>query len=985
MPDFIQRSMAGGEVAPAVYGRADQVKFQTGLRTCRNFFVQRHGGAANRCGSEFLIEVSDSAVVHRLLGFQFNAGQTYALLFGHLNMRVVKTGVQVTVSGLTAWSNATTYAIADLVVSGGTNYYCILGHLNQVPPNATYWYAMPAGGIYQIPTPYTEADLQGLYADQSADVVSIDSLNFAPRELRRYADTKWILALSAFAPSQAPPTALLAAKGAAGAKTFRYKVTAVASESFEESVSGLSTAYAITGITQANPCVVTLAAHNFAIGDEAEVAAIVGMTELNGTRAFVTATTATTVTFGEVNSTAYTAYSSGGTLTQVAATTTTAGWATVNAAITNTSQQNPCLVTCGAPHTFATGQSVTITAVGGMVALNGNTYVITVISATKFTLDGIDATAFGAYTAGGNAARTAVAPALAADPTAALPHVVSWTKSTGAIEYNVYKESDGVFGFIGTAVGSSFRDVNITPDLTVTPPSSRNPFTSADHYPSVVGYFQQRRMHADTRAQTETIWGSRSGRFTNYTTSAPLQDDDAVTYTVAGKRVNAIRHIVDIGAMIVLTAGGEWVAQGDGTGVITPSSPGLKQVGYNGASVVPPVIVGNNLIYVQARGNLVRDLRTVISNDGTNGYTGDDLTVFATHLFTRKTILHWAFAQIPHSTIWAVRSDGVLLGLTYLKAHEIAGWHRHDTDGLYEDVLALPEGDEDLVYVLVKRTVGGVTRRFLERFPSRVVEAVEVDCRFSDAYVTYDGRNTTATTIQVAAESAGVWTYPCYLTLTASASVFVPADVGQVSVQVNVGGVRLTIELVGYTSGTVVRGVANRDVEAAFQGVTTTSWTRAIDRITVAHLEGKSLSVLGDGCVVSNGLAAPEITVSGGVAVLPRAYGVIHAGLPYQCDLETLDLDIVTGETIGPKMKQLTQLTVHVESSRGLWAGPSEDTLYERRPINILSGGAQPLETDKWEIGLSSQWSNRGRIFLRQKDPLPLTILAIMPHGDAGG
>lgn len=979
--DFVQRSMAGGEVAPAVYGRADQVKYQTGLRTCRNFSVRRHGGAENRTGSVLVAEVGDSAVLHRLFRFVFNAEQTYVLLFGDETMRVTKLGVQLTVSGVTAWSNATAYTIGDLALSGGVNYYCILAHTNQIPPRATYWYAMPAGNIYEIPTPYGEADLQGLYVDQSGDVVSLDSLDYAPRELRRYADTRWIFTLSAFAPSQAKPTALVATRGAGGAKSFRYKVTAVAAESSEESVPGLSTSHVITAITQANPCVMTVTAHSFDVGDEAEFQSIVGMTQLNDTRAFITARTTTQITLGDINSTAYTAYSSGGTATRTSASTTSLGSSVAN--ITGATLTNPCIITTGA-HGFSTGEVVTLAAIGGTIELNGQSPTITVISTTKFSCNGVDATGYTLYTAGGTATRATSTKS--ADPTAAAPHVITWTKVAGAAEYNIYKELEGVYGYIGTSRTGTFSDTNIIPDLLLTPAESRNPFNVENSYPSVVGYYEQRRWHANTRARTETAWASRSGRYTNYTVSSPLQDADALTFTLAGRRVNEIRHIVDIGALIILTAGGEWVASGDGSGVLTPSSPGLKQVGYNGAADIPPIIVGNNLLYVQARGNLVRDLRTVISNDGTSGYTGDDMTVFAPHLFASQTIAHWDFAQIPHSTVWAVRSDGALLGLTYLKAHEIAGWHRHDTDGVYEDCVVVPEGDEDVLYVLVKRSIDGADVRFLERFPTRLVTDIEVDARFVDCGVTYDGRNATATTLTITAEAAGLWTYPCYLLLDASAAVFTVADAGGASaMQFVVGEERLTVTVVAYISPTQVRGVPNLDVPAAFQGLVTATWTRAIKAISVVHLEGKTLAVLGDGCVVSNGFDAPAIVVSGGVATLPRPYGVVHLGLPYESDLETLDLDVQSADPMGPKLKQLTHLTVHVESSRGLWAGPSVDQLYERRPTSVTANEAQPVETEKWEVGITSQWSNRGRIFLRQRDPLPLTIVGIMPHGDIGG
>ena len=93
MPSFIQRSFAGGEISPAVYGRADQSKYATGLRTCKNFIVQRFGGLQNRAGLEFVAEVKDSSAPVRLIPFIFNDSQTYVLELGNLYLRVYKDGV----------------------------------------------------------------------------------------------------------------------------------------------------------------------------------------------------------------------------------------------------------------------------------------------------------------------------------------------------------------------------------------------------------------------------------------------------------------------------------------------------------------------------------------------------------------------------------------------------------------------------------------------------------------------------------------------------------------------------------------------------------------------------------------------------------------------------------------------------------------------------------------------------------------------------
>src|SRR5207237_1298023 len=125
-----------------------------------------------------------------------------------------------------AWSGATAYVVGDLVVSGGVNYYCILAHTNHVPPNATYWYAL-TGVIYEIPSPYTTADLPDLRIAQSADVVTIVHPSYAPQELKRLAATKWTISPVVFGPSIAGPLSVGATGGTAMTPYNDYTVTAV--------------------------------------------------------------------------------------------------------------------------------------------------------------------------------------------------------------------------------------------------------------------------------------------------------------------------------------------------------------------------------------------------------------------------------------------------------------------------------------------------------------------------------------------------------------------------------------------------------------------------------------------------------------------------------------------------------------------------------------------------------------------------------------
>lgn len=884
MPSLIQRSFAGGELAPAVYGRADQVKYLTGLKTCRNFIVQRAGGVTNRPGTRFVAEVKDSATAVRLLKFVFNSEQTYVLEFGDQYMRVFRNGAAVEVSGVTAWSNATAYVVGDLAVSAGVNYYCIAAHTNQAPPNATYWYPL-SGSIYEIPTPYLAADLPAIQYVQSADVITLVHASYAPRELARTGHTAWTLSPVAFEATIDPPANCAGTRGSSGGHTYRYRITAIETDTFQESSPGYEAAKTITGATQANPVVITIAGHGYAKGDEILIDGVAGMTELNG-RAFKVGTVTTdTFVLKDEDGSGHTAYSSGGT---------------------------------------ARRTHITITAAGPL--------------------------------------------------SSSLPNTLAWDDVAGAAEYNVYKEQNGVYGFAGTTVNNAFEDEGITPDASFTPPIPRNPFES-DNHPSTVGYYQQRAVYASSTADPEKVWMSRTGNFANFSTRSPIQDDDAVTFTIAGRQVNQVRHLIDMGNLVILTAGSEWTAQGNSDGVVQPAAVNLRQQGTRGSAVLEPLIIGNSLLYLQARESIVRDLRYSFEADG---YQGNDLTIFSSHLFDGYSVVDWDYQQITDSVVWVVRSDGTLLALTYLPEHQVWGWSRHDTPGIVEQACCVPEGEEDAVYLVVQRTIDGSAVRYVERMASRQVADV-VDAFFVDAGLSYDGRN--GDTNHTMTLSGGTtWAFTESLTLTSSASFFTAGDVGN-AIQLTGVTPPLVCTITGYTSATVVTVQPSRDVPASLQATATSAWARAVDELTgLDHLEGETVSILADGNV------APQAEVSSGAVTLATPAAVIHAGLPITADFETLSMEIVNGQTIADRRKLITKVGLLVESSRGIMAGPDADHLFEyAQRAGEGYGVPTGLATGNVEIPVESTWNDNGRIFVRQSDPLPLTILAAIPHGQIGG
>lgn len=822
MSDFALRSFAGGEISPECYSRTDQTKYATGLRTCRNFVVQRHGGVQYRPGTTYVATVKDSTTAVRLIEFIFNDSQTYVLEFGDQYVRFYQNGGAVVVGTPDAWLTATTYNEGEVVSNGGDNYVATATYVSDAATEpgvggswATKWNLL-SGDIYEIPSPYAAADLALVQYVQSGDVLTIVHPSYAPYDLKRLGNTYWQLDARTFATSVATLGALGLAGGTAGVATY-YAVTQVDTETQEES----------------------------------------------------------------------------------------------------------------------------------LLSFGGSNIV----------------------------------------PSATVPITVTWSGGTTGLYY-VYRSTDAAtWGFIGAALAETFDDYNNVLDYTQTPPiSNRDPFSSTDNYPAAVAYYQQRILFAGTNNRPSSIWASKTGLPYNFNTSLPLADDDPITVTLYGQKSSAVRHLIDLGRLVAFTSAGETVIEGDDAGILRLTAVNPRQFTAHGSTALcAPIMVDTSALYVQARGSIVRDLQP----DAIEGYKGNDLTIFSSHLFEGHTIVSWAYQKIPNSVIWAVRDDGVLLALTYLKAQAVWGWHRHDTDGFVLGVCAVPEGTEDRLYILVERTIDGNSVQYIEEMEP-VYTAALVDMAFVDCALHYDGRNSTATTMTL---SGGTdWDESETLTLTASASFFISGDVGNQIVFTADDGGPCRCTITAYTSGTVVTVRPTRTVPAELRSAATAVWARAVDAIAgLDHLEGKDLSILGDGFVVANPNDAALVTVSvaSGSAALDRCYSVLHAGLPYLGDLETLDIDSPQSMTLKGRSVIVGSVLVSLKESQGFYAGmalPDDltplDTLLEYKIRDVDAGYDDPpaLATETVQLRIESNWDSNGRVAIRQINPLPLAITMIAPQ-----
>lgn len=607
MPQTIQRSFTGGEIAPSLRARADTVKYSTGLALCQNFIVRSQGGVYSRQGTRYIGSVGQPTKRARLIPFSFSTTQTYILVFEDLKMRVIKDG----------------------------------------------GYVLSGPSPYEISTPYTEAQLSRLSFTQDADVMTIVHPSHDPRTLSRTAHDNWTLAVIDFAPSIAAPA-------------WATTVTKT-----------------ITNITQANPAVVTTsAAHTLSTDDLISITGVVGMTEVNNLTFEIVVLSSTTFLLKNIDSTGYTAYVSGGTVTR---------------------------------------DGLLAVGTGAGADNKTYTYVVTAVSAS-----GVESVASSSKSLTTKSLTTTAGIRL------------SWQAVSGASYYRVYKDpsnNTGIYGWIGDSNTLFFDDFNLAPVTSDSPPRANTPFSGSNNKPSCVGYYQQRQIFANTINKPQTVFASQVGVYNSLRSSIPAKDDDAIEFTIKARQVNEIRHIISLDAMVLLTSGGEWKVTEGQDEVLTPSTLGVKIQSYNGSSWVQPSIIGDTVIYVQEKGSRIRDIKYEFTD---NKYSGNDLSIFAEHLFDGYTLEESSFAQEPYSINWFIRDDGVLLGLTYQREHQVWAWHQHVTDGEFESVATISEDGRDATYVVVKRTVNSSTVRYIERFEKRIVSAPE-DVFCVDSGLTYSG------------------------------------------------------------------------------------------------------------------------------------------------------------------------------------------------------------------------------------------------------
>ncbi len=278
-------------------------------------------------------------------------------------------------------------------------------------------------------------------------------------------------------------------------------------------------------------------------------------------------------------------------------------------------------------------------------------------------------------------------------------------------------------------------------DIAFTDPPAE--WTDSD-YPGVVGFFEQRLVWARSPSHPQRLWFSKSGNYENHGVSSPVVDDDALSYTIASGQVNAIAWMSPGKQLVLGTVGAEFVAGGAGPDqAISPNSVRIVPETTFGSAMQLPLRIGNAVLFMQAAR---RKLREMVYSFEVDSHVSPDLTLLAEHISVGG-IVQLAYQQEPDSIVWAVRSDGTLLGCTYQRDQDVVAWHRHilgGSDGsgpaAVESTAVIPGDGRDELWLVVRRTIDGNTRRYVEVMqPGLSAEDEQADAFYVDSGLSYNG------------------------------------------------------------------------------------------------------------------------------------------------------------------------------------------------------------------------------------------------------
>ncbi len=770
MPQIIQPSFNSGEWAPHLYGRVDIAKFKQGAKLLRNFFVDYRGGASTRVGTKYLLRGYKDTHPIRMIPFQSSFILGFALEFGEFYTRFYQNGAPVLETGLNitgaSQANPCILTVANTYNTGDVDWIYVSGingmtelngryfivharDANHVtlydlfgnPVDATGYSAYVSAGtsqrIYTINSPYAAADLALLKFTQNGNVLIINHPDYSARTLTATTATSWAFAVIHFGSLATAPTGLVVSAAiGAGNTYYAYVVTSVDVNGEESNVSARGTLgpvadlrtspgtifvswVPVTGaqsynvyktvVSYANP-VPTGVAYGF-IGN------VVG-TIINDSNI--------AEDYSQPPPTAQNPFGSGSFVSAVTITTPGSYTPAVSPTVAF-SISGGGVTALGTPQ-FG-GLSVVVAAGGAGYVVSD---VIVLANSISLQVTGVLA---GAVTTATVIVPGSINTTIPANPQAQVSSSGAGTGATFTVTWKI----------VGVSITNPGTGYTSPPTVTFSSGAAAGTAVlgpTGVGNPSVPAFFQQRLVLAAPESNPQTLYFSRPGAYFNYDTSTPSQDDDAITAPLVSGALNNIKAMIaQPGGLVVLSDGSSFLINGGSLGAaITPGSITSNAQSFVGANDVPPIVANFDVLFVKSKGSGVQDS---IYNFYTNVFSGSDISVISSHLFYGYELLEWCWAEEPFKTVWAVRNDGDLLCLTFIKEQEFIAWTHSDTDGLFKSVCTIVEtattGFQNYVYTCVERTIGVTTVKYIEMFPERIFTDGVADAWTVDSGLRYSG------------------------------------------------------------------------------------------------------------------------------------------------------------------------------------------------------------------------------------------------------
>ena len=545
----------------------------------------------------------------------------------------------------------------------------------------------------------------------------------------------------------------------------------------------------------------------------------------------------------------------------------------------------------------------------------------------------------------------------------------------------------------------TFRDFGQTADYTNLPPTFQTDFSIDTWFTSAggnikanaIGVYQQRFILSGSLDKNkEATFASRPGKPLNFLRDYPIDDDSALAMKAGTNGTGKVLRYADLGGLAAFTTQGIFMTP---IGPLTPDSAVMiRRANYVIDDIVPPLEIPGSIIFVDKSTNSVVALQY---SDEQASFQGSEISIYSNHLFLDNRIVSWAFQDGVTPLVWCVMEDGSLVLLTYQNEQLVRAWSRGDTDGLFESVTVHKSNNGVYTpYFIVKRD----DFRVMETLSNREMSDIK-DFICMDSTVTFKEvlENTFTVTPVVPGDYEGI------LIITAASAEFSNSagagNVGTIFRWFHEDGHSIDLEVTTYTSTTVVRVQPSTEFPHSPTDLTFTELYKTTLGVSgLDHLEGKTVSVLLDGFVEASPYNFKDnhndYVVSSGSITLEKRAAVVHVGLPYAVDIETLDVETVEQKPTLLESILCNKVEVKVYKSRGFWVGQNfpeddsndgmEDSESETQEEGDVSLATKPLApyTKREEVIIEGDWNSKGRIAIRQIDPLPLEISSIIPDID---